>query len=130
MTYKKQLLDPRWQKKRLEILNRDSFSCRKCLDKTSTLHVHHRYYDKAKMAWEYDDYFLITLCETCHSIEESIIKQKITLINNMVNEGYLVPKFCPACGNLDKTIFYVFEINCILCGHKSEILEKTLVING
>jgi len=28
MTYKEKLLDPRWQKKRLEVLERDGWACR------------------------------------------------------------------------------------------------------
>lgn len=32
MTYSQKLRDPRWQKKRLEILERDSFTCQHCHD--------------------------------------------------------------------------------------------------
>ena len=45
-SYYEKLLDPRWQKKRLEILNRDEFKCRSCGDDKSTLHVHHGYYSE------------------------------------------------------------------------------------
>lgn len=68
MTYKEQLLDPKWQKKRLEIFERDNFACQYCLDKEETLHVHHTEYDKAfkTMAWDYPDYVYKTLCASCH----------------------------------------------------------------
>jgi len=68
MTYKEQLLDPRWQKKRLEIFERDKFTCQICLDKKQTLHIHHKEYDKTykTMAWEYKDYIYQTLCSDCH----------------------------------------------------------------
>lgn len=67
-SYSKKLKDPRWQKKRLDILNRDNFTCRCCGSKSKTLHVHHIYYPgKGKMIWEVDDIDLITLCEECHT---------------------------------------------------------------
>ncbi len=66
MKYSDKLKDPRWQKKRLEILQRDDFSCRKCGDKSSTLHIHHKYYTKDVEPWDYKDDCFITLCETCH----------------------------------------------------------------
>ena len=67
--YKEKFKDPRWQKKRLEIFERDNFTCQSCGDKNETLHVHHRYYEKGKEPWEYDNEVLITLCEGCHKIE-------------------------------------------------------------
>jgi hypothetical protein len=67
--YAKKLLDPRWQKKRLGILNRDEWACRICNDKTKTLHVHHRVYIGSKEPWEVPDSALVTLCEDCHRDE-------------------------------------------------------------
>jgi hypothetical protein len=67
--YQQKLLDPRWQKKRLEILSRDEWACQKCFDSESTLHVHHRYYEKDKDPWEYDAQALVTLCANCHEEE-------------------------------------------------------------
>jgi 5-methylcytosine-specific restriction endonuclease McrA len=61
-----QYKDPRWQKKRLQILERDNFECRSCTDNTQMLHVHHLLYDSNAKVWEYDDKDLITLCDTCH----------------------------------------------------------------
>jgi 5-methylcytosine-specific restriction endonuclease McrA len=70
MTYSEQLKDPRWQKMRLEILQRDDFTCQECQDTTSTLHVHHRYYVSGRKAWEYPHFALQTLCEQCHSFHQ------------------------------------------------------------
>lgn len=67
MTYAEKLKDPRWQKKRLEILSRDGFSCWWCGDKETTLHVHHEAYSGEP--WEIPEYCLITLCEECHNVE-------------------------------------------------------------
>lgn len=65
-TYAEKLKDPRWQRKRLEILNRDEFACRDCGNKRDTLHVHHCSYAHGREPWDYDDSNLRTLCETCH----------------------------------------------------------------
>ena len=67
-SYSEKLKDPRWQKKRLEILERDKWACRGCGDKTATLHVHHGYYERGKLPWEYDNWSLKTLCESCHDL--------------------------------------------------------------
>ena len=57
-TYQEKLKHPKWQKKRLEILQRDEFKCVHCLDGESTLHVHHNMYlgnifDKIKINNKY-----------------------------------------------------------------------------
>lgn len=67
--YSEKLKDPRWQKKRLNIFERDKWNCQLCHDKESTLHVHHRYYEKGHEPWDYPDMALITLCEFCHQDE-------------------------------------------------------------
>lgn len=54
---------------RLEILQRDAFTCQGCGDKESTLHVHHIYYTPGAEPWEEDAENLMTLCETCHEEE-------------------------------------------------------------
>ena len=66
MDYLEKLKDPRWQKKRLEILNRDHWACKYCGEKEKTLHVHHLFYFKDKDPWEVNNGFLITLCGGCH----------------------------------------------------------------
>lgn len=63
--------DPRWQKKRLLILSRDSFTCQFCGDNKTELHVHHGYYIWDKDPWDYPDAALITLCSSCHSTEST-----------------------------------------------------------
>jgi hypothetical protein len=68
-TYSQKLKDPRWQKKRLEILNRDEWKCRYCGDKKTTLAVHHLEY--LGEPWEAPEDKLITLCEDCHHLAET-----------------------------------------------------------
>lgn len=65
-TYAEKFKDPRWQKKRLEILERDGFSCVLCGTEKITLHVHHGYYERGFDPWEYESETLWTLCEECH----------------------------------------------------------------
>ena len=69
MTYRDKLKDPRWQNKRLEILERDHFRCKWCHDDKKTLHVHHLAYVKDYEPWDYPENYLITLCEWCHEYE-------------------------------------------------------------
>ena len=64
--YSSQLEDPRWQRKRLEIMHRDQFSCQLCGSETNTLHVHHRYYISGRKPWEYPGFCYQTLCKKCH----------------------------------------------------------------
>lgn len=66
-TYSEKLLDPRWQRKRLEILGRDGFSCRSCGSTTKTLHVHHLFYKKGAEPWDYNSGDLVTACDECHA---------------------------------------------------------------
>lgn len=65
-TYSDTLKDPRWQRKRLEVLQRANFACEACDDKESPLHVHHRYYVSGRLPWEYPDFCFMALCESCH----------------------------------------------------------------
>lgn len=74
--YSEKLKDPRWQKKRLEVLQRDNWTCQECFKTDKTLHVHHLVYNKGKDPWDYEEGFLITLCSDCHQdIEDSQVKQ-------------------------------------------------------
>lgn len=63
--YGEQLKDQRWLYIRERILERDKWNCCNCGSKRN-LQVHHRRYIKGRMAWEYNDEFLVTLCDKCH----------------------------------------------------------------
>jgi hypothetical protein len=87
MTYSEKLRDPRWQRKRLEIMNRDDFRCQACRSKDKTLNVHHRLYQKGNDPWDYENEMLVTLCEDCHKkIEDSIrmVAEKCAFDEDMV----------------------------------------------
>jgi len=72
-TYLEKLKDPRWQKKRLEIFQRDDWGCVECGNIKLTLHVHHEEY--SGNPWETSGDKLKTLCESCHSKKGSKIQQ-------------------------------------------------------
>ncbi len=66
LSYGQLLRDPRWQRKRLEIMGRDDFKCRLCGDAGNTLNVHHLWYRRGADPWDYPDTALVTTCEGCH----------------------------------------------------------------
>lgn len=65
-TYWELLQHPRWQKKRLEVLELNGFSCQQCGEEEKILHVHHTYYEKGLSPWEYPTESLRSLCADCH----------------------------------------------------------------
>jgi len=76
--------DPRWQKKRLEVLERDNWECSYCGDTKNTLHVHHAYYKKGLKPWEYSIESLCCLCEECH---QEIRNKQIDLLKLIYELG-------------------------------------------
>jgi hypothetical protein len=64
--YSEKLKDPRWLKKKTEILVRDEYRCKRCRDVNTELHVHHDYYLPNKDPWDYEDNCYVTLCKFCH----------------------------------------------------------------
>ena len=66
--YFQKLLDPRWQRRRLESMENCGFQCEICGDSELTLHVHHKQYIKGREPWEYETSQLSVLCKNCHEI--------------------------------------------------------------
>lgn len=72
MDYKDQLKTSAWLRVKYEVMARDNFVCVNCLcdNFERQLEVHHvAYYPDKRMAWEYPDYMLVTLCRKCHQKE-------------------------------------------------------------
>lgn len=67
--WKDQYLHPNWQKMRLYILNRDGWTCINCRAVHQQLHVHHIKYLRGKLIWEVPTWYLVSLCDICHSEE-------------------------------------------------------------
>lgn len=68
-SYAQKLRDPRWQKKRLEVLEASGWRCELCCDSESPLHVHHKQYFKGREPWDYEIAQLAVLCECCHDAQ-------------------------------------------------------------
>jgi hypothetical protein len=75
MRYIEKLQDPRWQKKRLKVFERDKWKCTVCGNDKVTLHVHHLKYNANP--WKTKLKYLKTLCKNCHEVES--YWQKYTL---------------------------------------------------
>lgn len=86
ISYAEKLRDPRWQRKRLEILSRSDFACEVCDSITDTLNVHHRRYRKGAEPWEYEPEELIAVCEKCH-------RRRHDLENALKDAIYLMPDY-------------------------------------
>jgi hypothetical protein len=109
-TYNELLKHPKWQKKRLKILERDNWKCTHCLAPNNTLHVHHRYGYRGIKPWEYDDSELQTLCEFCHDLLKNTIPGSVQLLGGFKfsYEG------CPWCGSHDTKNIGPYD-KCLSC---------------
>lgn len=128
MTYSEKLKDPRWQKLRLEVFQRDNFTCTSCYSSEKTLHAHHLLYERGKEPWEYELEKLSTLCEDCHKeITEyqkvfepkalSQLKQKLT--DSFIQSCFLT--FISDCSQqeFNDIIYILWELK----EHGDDILE-------
>ena len=105
MDYKEQIKSPKWQKRRLEIMQKDNFTCQLCGDTESMLNVHHLTYHKDKKIWEYEDWELITLCENCHKEEHSSIDDVINEIESIKSRGVTMQEIKAALNSIDISLF-------------------------
>lgn len=69
-------------------MERDEFTCQRCLNKDQMLIVHHLSY--AGEPWDATDEMLITLCKDCHDYEHQAKKQmgevaEICALGNILN---------------------------------------------
>jgi len=83
--YSEFLKSPKWQKKRLEIMQRDGFKCAICKNTERMQHVHHISYIEGKKPWEYDNNMLITLCDQCHDWIHTGSKFNVSENNGFLN---------------------------------------------
>jgi len=87
MNYADKLKDPRWQKKRLKIMERANWECECCGNANKTLHIHHNHYQPGFEPWEYRDDTLYCLCEDCH-IETQSLRSDLALEMAKIPPGY------------------------------------------
>jgi hypothetical protein len=83
--------NPRWQKKRLEVMNASGYECESCGDKDSTLNVHHKYYVNGRDPWEYDLNELECLCASCHAQAHEAERNLKVAINQWKLCGFFDP---------------------------------------
>jgi 5-methylcytosine-specific restriction endonuclease McrA len=79
-TYSELLRDPRWQRRRNEILILDDYACVLCGNAQDNLQVHHCRYRKGASPWDYPDHELITTCEPCHQKLSGKIERKVAQV--------------------------------------------------
>lgn len=118
--YSKKLLDPRWQKKRLEILNRDNWCCQICGDDQNTLHVHHRRYIPNREPWDIPNELLATLCAACHESETNELEPAVHDLVAMVKEKF----FSSSVQQLAEA-FHALEIH-YECGVTASVIKYHL----
>ena len=63
--YNRLLEDKRWKEFRLKVMSERGNKC-ECCGGTDVLQIHHTFYIKGKMPWEYDINDMRVLCRTCH----------------------------------------------------------------
>ena len=88
-TYTSKLKNPKWQKKRLEILNRDNFTCRYCKDTETELQIHHLKYTEVQPHLEPSEN-LITLCCDCHTLISKAELDCVLFIEKFSDKLYIV----------------------------------------
>ena len=71
LTYKEQLNDLRWLKKREQVFKLKGRKCSVC-GATHNLQIHHLRYLNGKYAWEYKMKDLVVLCDSCHKHKHCI----------------------------------------------------------
>jgi 5-methylcytosine-specific restriction endonuclease McrA len=106
--YAELLKDPRWQRKRLEVFNRDNWACRRCGDTVSILHIHHNYYKADTDPWDYPDDAMITVCELCH--------RKVEFVKWLTRKGRVL---------LTKDNFQLEDINSVF-----RLIDHQLMTNN
>lgn len=72
LTYAEKLLNPKWQRKRLEILQRAEWRCQECQAEDRTLHVHHIYYPACCEPWDVPGELLLALCDFHHRERQAV----------------------------------------------------------
>lgn len=127
-TYAEKLKDPRWQRRRLDILSRSDFTCEDpgCGNKEETLHVHHLDYLPNAEPWEYPDEYLMVLCESCHNMvseyrplyEKEIIRNYRLKVKDNYTQ-FAAKEVFKKYDKLDE-LFHLLKSNS---GYQEEVLE-------
>lgn len=127
-TYSEKLRSPKWQKRRLEIMSRDQFTCKYCKDIHTSLNVHHHKYNGAP--WQAKDDDLETVCEHYH---KHICHNKNVDANNILSVEKILEEWavCYIVSMKDKDIIMTIgrEENVIIFQKNSMLLKRLAKVN-
>lgn len=131
-TYADKLKNPKWQKKRLKILERAKWKCELCSDEETELHVHHLEYSGEP--WEVPDDKLQCLCKDCHELisgrfkdwDKKIVKANKRIIDKV--ELWILEWEDKSTGIMSYGESVGYDM--IIFKHKSTILEQLYKINN
>jgi replicative DNA helicase len=140
-SYREKLKDPRWKKRRAEILERDGNACTECDSKKPSLEVHHKYYMPSIEPWDYPDEALQTLCGSCHETKRkhgldpsrtipNSLSAEASVLSCMMIDPACIPDVLEAVSEQD---FYyrehriIYMAICHLYGSQSESLDRLMV---
>jgi hypothetical protein len=116
--YAEKLRDPRWQKKRLEVFERDEWTCQDCTAINQPLHIHHKYYEYGKDPWDYPLDALVTLCDSCHKTISTFNKSQDQNLLHAIKKTFYDPIYMHRLIDTFDNIKYDKE-TC----HPQEIIE-------
>ncbi len=123
--YSEKLRDPRWQRMRLQIFERDKWKCRLCSSAENTLNVHHRYYLKGRDPWDYPPEALATLCDFCHEGEHALSSAGEKILRILREIGFFNYTFDLVSALIQHPKLEVNDISFILINNDNkEFLEE------
>ena len=137
--YIKKLRDPRWQKMRLEIFERDGWQCTACSDDKSMLCVHHLECLPGRDPWDVPPSSLVTLCESCHNEEtEQRPQEEANLLRLLRKNGFMASAIGEIVNGLEHSniteqpYFIALMISWIFCRSdlQKELINKHICPSG
>lgn len=87
------------------------------------LNVHHKYYQKGKLAWDYDNDALVTLCVDCHKIEH---EQTRIPVYNEHRRLLVYSTICNRCNGRGVLKEYQYNLggSCFKCWGAGDIIDS------
>lgn len=113
-TYSQKLTSPFWQRKRLEIFNRDNFTCTACGSKHRELQIHHLEYLGNIAPQDYPADMLTTLCNICHAKEQGRKKHEDYLLTSLKMKGFLAQDILRLSTMIDTDPIFTNQLRNIL----------------
>ena len=111
-SYTEKLKHPKWQQKRLRIMDRAGFACEWCGSTENQLHVHHAYYERDLEPWDYPDETLYCLCDVCHAKAQA---EKVTVHKEI---AHIHPRHLAQCSRIIARLKLELDAN------------SSLIVNG